>query len=767
MTLIDPVGQGGNLIDFMRLPQLIRGEKIFSSRQDIERELEGLSQHIENVIQTRLINTYRLIEEYNNSVGEITVPYHFLIAANLPAGFSDTALARLEDIARNGPRVGTFFLATVDPMQNWPHGHSLNALANLTTVVTEGDGRECTWNDPVFGGIAITPDAPPPKDIINAILDTVGPVAIEEKNRGLTFDRVRVPEAKYWNEKSVDGLCVPVGVNEEGKIQLLELGVGLVQHGLIGGKTASGKTNLIHLLLLGMAETYPPAELEFYLVDFKEGVEFKDYETYDLPHARVVALESERELGLSVLRRLQEEMTRRGDLFRPVGVKAIDEYRKQTGKPLSRILLVIDEYQVLFTPDTDTIAAEANNVLTDLVKRGRAFGIHVLLSSQSPASAFTNNRQALSQIALRISFQAEDSVARQILAADNDAARLLERPGEAIFNTGNGLPKNNIFVQVALLPHEEQRRHLTKLAELARTRGVARSEPLIVFEGDAPVRLIQSRHFHERLAETDWSHDRTPGNAWLGEAIEIKPHTRVAFERRPHANLLVVGQDKKRGYSLLANALLSLVVCTSPRQAEFYILDLSRRDEPWGAILSEVTAALPHSREMVDSKVEATAMLTRLRDLLDARSTDAAAAMTMPDIYWLIAGLTQFSALSERDKFDNPGPGAKDFIRICSEGPELGIHTLAWVPSYDQLDRMIRRPGTSQFGLRVALPMTADESNRFLDKPDASRLGPKLRAVLRDDASGSDDLEKFKPYDLPTVADVNQIRVALQRRMSN
>jgi len=94
---------------------------------------------------------------------------------------------------------------------------------------------------------------------------------------------------------------VPIGMNVQARSTLWNWGVGTVHHGLVGGTTGSGKTNLIHVLLTGLAEAYGPEELELYLADFKEGVEFKDYQTADLPHARIVALESEPELGLSIL----------------------------------------------------------------------------------------------------------------------------------------------------------------------------------------------------------------------------------------------------------------------------------------------------------------------------------------------------------------------------------------------------------------------------------------------------------------------------------
>src|SRR2546425_1221872 len=82
------------------------------------------------------------------------------------------------------------------------------------------------------------------------------------------------------------------------------------------GNSGSGKSTLLHALVTNLAMWYSPDEIEMYLVDFKKGVEFKTYATHVLPHARAIAVESDREFGLSVLQRLDAELTRRGDLFR-------------------------------------------------------------------------------------------------------------------------------------------------------------------------------------------------------------------------------------------------------------------------------------------------------------------------------------------------------------------------------------------------------------------------------------------------------------------
>src|SRR5206468_5515318 len=105
-------------------------------------------------------------------------------------------------------------------------------------------------------------------------------------------------------------------------------GKGTSQHALVAGKTGSGKSTLLHALITNLALHYGPDEVEVYLVDFKKGVEFKTYAVHELPHARVVAIESEREFGLSVLQRLDAELKYRGERFRQTGVTDLASYRE-------------------------------------------------------------------------------------------------------------------------------------------------------------------------------------------------------------------------------------------------------------------------------------------------------------------------------------------------------------------------------------------------------------------------------------------------------
>ena len=99
-----------------------------------------------------------------------------------------------------------------------------------------------------------------------------------------------------------------------------------------------------------------------------------------LPHARMLGLESDRDVGLAVLKDLEKERFHRAELFRSApdgGAKGYEDYRKKyPQETIPRIVLVIDEYQKLFETNDD-ISEEAAALLENLVRQGRACAIPV------------------------------------------------------------------------------------------------------------------------------------------------------------------------------------------------------------------------------------------------------------------------------------------------------------------------------------------------------------------------------------------------------
>ncbi|MCI0492918.1 MAG: AAA family ATPase, partial [Planctomycetes bacterium] len=386
-TILDPVGLGENFASFMHLAdydeQLI-ASRIWTDSKQIEDQLTRLTAHMETVLQKYLRNEFATIAEYNERAGEVAEPFQVLVVANFPANCSESAARKLVSIATSGPRCGVYTILSVDRKQRLPNDFELNdLLANAVHLDWQPREQRFRWRYPAFEHMTLLLDRPPSAERFNEVVRAAGRTAKDSMKVEVPFEVVAPAENEYWSQNSGRELIVPIGRAGAMRLQSIQLGRGTSQHVLICGKTGSGKSTLLHALITNTALHYSPDEVEFYLIDFKKGVEFKTYATHHLPHARVIAIESEREFGMSVLERLDAELHRRGDLFRAAGVQDVPDFRDaRPNEPMPRVLLVVDEFQELFVED-DKLSQDAALLLDRLVRQGRAFGIHVLLGSQT------------------------------------------------------------------------------------------------------------------------------------------------------------------------------------------------------------------------------------------------------------------------------------------------------------------------------------------------------------------------------------------------
>ncbi len=770
-TFIDPVGLGQNVAPFMHLTdydsQLV-SSRAWTEPRHIGQRLAELTEHIETVIQTYLRNEYATIEAYNEQAGEIAEPYRILVVFDFPTNFSEDAARRLLSIAQNGPRCGVYCVILTDASKPMPHGFDLADLERVSTVIV-WDEDHFAWEDDDFRDSVLELDSPPEPELFSKIVKKVGEASLEAGNVEVPFDRIALPEDRWWKESSTNGIRIPMGPIGARKVQYLDLGQGTAQHVLIAGRTGSGKSTLFHTLITNLALTYSPDEVMLYLVDFKKGVEFKGYATHKLPHARVVAIESEREFGLSVLQGLDAELKRRGDLFRAAGVDSLADYRKKNGKKMSRILLIVDEFQEFFTED-DRVAAEASQVLDRLVRQGRAFGVHVILGSQTLAGAYALSRSTMDQMAVRIALQCTEADSRLILADDNPAARLLSRPGEAIYNDANGLVEGNHPFQVAWLDDDEREAYLEKIHDFAETKGYRPPQPQIVFEGNAPALVAQNQPLNDLLAASDWPEPARRISTWLGEPVAIKPPIAAHFRRQSASNLLIVGRDDEAAMGMMSAALISFAAQHAPDTARFYILDFSSVDASYADLLANLAQGLPHPvqrsrrRHLPDVIAEiATEVDRRLEE-------DESAAGKEPAIYLLIYGLQRARDLRQEDDLgysfstdeeEKPPSPAKQFSTILREGPDLGVHTLIWCDTYTNLTRTLDRRSLREFEMRVAMQMGAEDSANLIDTPAAGKLGLYRAYFYSEDEAR---LEKFRPYGLPSETWPAWVEKMLRRR---
>lgn len=751
-TILDPSGMGDNFAAFMHLAdydeQLV-GKRIWTDSKHIDERLSLVAEHMEKVLQKYLRNEFPTIQQYNASAGEVSEPYHVVVAANFPAGFSDSAARKLAAISQNGPRCGVYTLISVDSQLRLPYEFKLDQLLQDAVHLNWAENR-LVWRFPLFEKLPLELDRLPSADRLNDVLRTAGLQSREASRVEVPFAYVAPPAEQVWAGDSARELAAPIGRAGARELQSLRLGVGTSQHVLISGKTGSGKSTLLHALVTNLALHYGPDQLEFYLVDFKKGVEFKGYATGRLPHARVIAIESEREFGVSVLERLDLELRRRGELFRAHGVQDLAGFRRAAPEVvMPRTVLIIDEFQELFVAD-DKLASDAALLLDRLVRQGRAFGIHVMLGSQTLAGAYSLARSTLGQMAVRIALECSEADAHLILSDENTAARLLSRPGEAIYNDQNGLIAGNHPFQVVWLPDAERQQYLARLRELPTPR-MPTEEPPIVFEGNVPADPQTTPELLDAVGHPEHLTHHEP-SVWLGSPVRIEPATSIVLRRQGGHNLAIVGGDERMAIGMLSTAVIALAAQHGESGARFTVLDGARPESPAAGLWSQVAAAVGEAVTVVPPRSAGEAIA--------ALAEEVARRGQSPEerfgaIYLVVYDLAQFRDLRlSEDEFsfsfsNGKAPSIdKRFREILKEGPALGVHVLVWCESYNSLGRAIDRLALREIEYRVAMQMSAADSTSLIDSPAATLLGENRALLYRDDLGTS---TKFRPYGLPSA----------------
>ncbi|MBI3838825.1 MAG: cell division protein FtsK [Planctomycetia bacterium] len=766
-TIIDPVGLGENFAAFMHLAdfnEALVSSRIWTEPKHIEARLADLSEHMENVIQKYLRNEFRTIEQYNRDAGEISEPFRFLVIANFPANFSEAAQRRLLSIATSGARCGVYTLIMVDTQESLPSGISLEELQQHGATLLWKDGR-FAWNDDQLGHFEVTLDTPPPAAQVTDLLHAAGRYANEAGRVEVPFEVIAPPPDELWISSTRSGIDVPLGRVGATRLQSLRLGQGTSQHVLVAGKTGSGKSTLLHALITNLALRYSPDEIELYLVDFKQGVEFKTYAAHQLPHARVVAIESDREFGVSVLARLDTELKARAEGFRALGVQDLAAFRlSDANTPMPRILLIVDEFQEFFVED-DRVSQDAALLLDRLVRQGRAFGIHVLLGSQTLAGTYTLARSTIGQMAVRIALQCSEADAHLILSEDNSAARLLSRAGEAIYNDSNGLIEGNHPFQIVWLSDSRREQYLQQVQALA-ARHALSPQPQVVFEGNLPADPARNTTLAELLTAGRPASSPMAARAWLGEAVAIKDPTAVTFRRQSGGNLLIVGQHDEAALGIFTTALISLSAqhpISATAGARFYIFDGSPANSAQAAALALVAGLAPDPARLVAWR-ELAAVVNELAVEVERRQK--ATGAEFPAIYLFVYGLQKLRDLRrQEDDFgfsrsgdDRPPDPARQFSAVLRDGPGVAVHSLVWCDSVNNLNRTWDRQTLREFEMRVAFQMSGNDSSTLIDTPLADKLGMH-RAWFHSEEQGV--LEKFRPYRWPAESWLDWVRQQL------
>lgn len=777
----DPITLGETFAPFARLVEVddrtskVINGKIWTSSSDIEDKLKTTTDHIANINQRCLQGKFDNIQDYNVEAGQNAEAYRIITVMDFPARFTEASLRMLEQIVSTGPKCGVFTVLVFSDEQYEKCDERrvkplVNALIkNFTAIKTTG--AVVFFPDKLVFQKSVRIDIP--GFLSNEELNKVVPVLKSGiKNSDKVVMGIEQIEKKKEmldiSEDSTHGIRIPIGFHGANEIQHLTLGVGGSHHALIAGVAGAGKSSLIHTIIFRALTQYDPDNLQIYLVDFKRGVEFKIYADHKLPSFRVVAIESEREFGYNILMELEREQKIRANKFkkhRNAKIDRIEDYCEQIEK-IPRILVIMDEFHELFS-EGDSLARRSAQILERIVRQGRAFGIHLILASQSYTNIKNIDKAVFDQMTVRIVLKCSKGDANMLLDDGASAVEMIpiDDPGRAIYNSEAGTSEFNSHFRVAYI---DPKKHNEMLEEISRKYASFYDEKnhtrilLANIEDNQYSIFNQFQHYKPGSIEDE-------SNLQIGETMSISNDMKLVFNDQQNANLLVAGNDSDKARSIFVFSLLSLCI-------NYYVNHLTLPAEPFIYVINYKPLNDGYFEDILKKAGETLRPYIRYISSGDESGIKEAVASLYAGLgnsnhkqkkYFFVFGYQRAEELKStvklygeeriRDAFgimaEKKDKSFKDmFSDILSRGPSNGIHTIIWQDSFSALD-VEDRNFASFFNLKIAFAMSESEFSRFVGENNVELLGENNAIFYNKSA----DNQKIRPYQMPNEDWVNDI----------
>lgn len=788
-VLLEAAHSGGPLV---RMARSLHRAETASSRDRARAALEAVTGRIERVGADHLSST-RPTFEHLPEREQLDLGLQFVVASEFPTRLGDREIEMLDVAASDGPEKGTYCIVHWDLDEEMPITVRRAPFAAATRVdVGQRHGT-------LAGAVPTTTrfDGPP----ADAEARLGGIERAEPSSRAVTWDEVAVPAEQVWQGDARRGVTTPLARGGAGDDWIsVTFGTDAqgepVSHGVVAGRTGSGKSRLLHALLCGLAVRYDPLDLALYLIDGKSGLEFEPYRA--LPHARVVSLHTAPALARSVLHELETEMGRRAGIFTDAGVNDLVSYRqREDAVRLPRVLCVIDEFQEVFDEGGEDEGMRLLNVLTT---QGRAYGIHVLLASQSfQPSGLRGAGKFYGNVALRMALALDRSELEAVDLFGGAAGRqtvldTCTTAGRVVVNDRGGRVEGNHPGRFALVDDTQLPAVVADMAARARDEGRPRvpvvfhgaqaprvsEHPLVVdsraldgWRDDDALTEVARRPCSQRgLGHERWQAGERPVLAAFGRAQDVHGQTSAALRRAQGENVVLVGANEPERIGMLLGALAVMATAHPPDRLRIAVLDRSLPGSETAHLLTDAVASLTagrHQARLVGPSGGATpvaveegpaaeeALVRELADEVERRAAlPEAEVAAEPSIVLVGHDLDRCDALRQID--DAYGSteselGARLSL-VLTKGPSVGVHSLLSFGFVSAAKAIVGDTGINRsFRHRVALAMSDDESFDLLRSSAASRLSTVRGEGGRREAVTALYLDRqtnaevaFKPY---------------------
>ncbi|QQX46704.1 DNA translocase FtsK [Helicobacter pylori] len=585
VILIDALSLGGIFNLARRLldknNDFIYQKRILTESKEIEEALKHLYEYLKVNLQEKLAG-YKDFVHYNEKEKD-RLPLKALFLSGVDA-LSQNALYYLEKIMRFGSKNGVLSFVNLESEKNNQSAEDLKRYAEFFKDTTSFERLKCL-------NVEVINDQGIKSQHMQDFADKIK--AYYEKKKAVKRELKDLQrDEKFWTESSQFKVSVPVGWDINHKEMCFEIG-NAQNHTLICDHSGSGKSNFLHVLIQNLAFYYAPDEVQLFLLDYKEGVEFNAYTDPILEYARLVSVASSVGYGMSFLSWLCKEMQKRAELFKQFNVKDLSDYRKHEKMP--RLIVVVDEFQVLFSDKSTQVKGSVERSLNTLLKKGRSYGVHLVLAIQTMRNIGISD-SIKGQIANRIALPMDAEDSSSVL--DDDAACELVRP-ESIFNNNGGHQKYHTKMSTPKAP-DDFKSFLTKIHAEFNQRNLAPIEHKI-YDGETALKMPNTLKADEMRLH-------------LGKTVDYEQKDLIVEFESNESHLLVVSQNLQDRIALMKllfqnvkSANKELVFCNKEKRLiRFFDAQKEYGITPVENILSVLDTAMnPNSTLVIDNLNEA------------------------------------------------------------------------------------------------------------------------------------------------------------------
>ncbi len=521
VILIDALSLGGIFNLARRLldkdNDFIYQRRILTESKEIEEALKHLYEYLKVNLQEKLAG-FRDFAHYNEEK-EDPLPLKALFLSGVDA-LSKDALYYLEKIMRFGSKNGVLSFVNLESEKNNQSAEDLKRYAEFFR-----DNK--SFERLKYLNVEVINDHGIQSQHMQDFADKIKAYYKQKKEVKRELKDLQ-RDKEFWTKSSQHEVSVPVGWDINHKEVCFEIG-NEQNHTLICDHSGSGKSNFLHVLIQNLVFYYAPNEVQLFLLDYKEGVEFNAYVADPaLGHARLVSVASSISYGITFLKWLCDEIQKRADMFKQFNVKDLNNYRKHDEMP--RLIVVVDEFQVLFSDNKSTKAVEGH--LNTLLKKGRSYGVHLVLATQTMRGTDINP-SFKAQIANRIALPMDAEDSSSVLG--DDAACELVRP-EGIFNNNGGNRKYHTKMSIPKAP-DDFKSFLTKIHAEFNQRNLAPIDRKI-YNGETPLKMPNTLKADEMRLH-------------LGKKVDYEQKDLIVEFENSESHLLVVSQDLNARIALM------------------------------------------------------------------------------------------------------------------------------------------------------------------------------------------------------------------------